>query len=985
MTRCEMRMGERLEGIRNRSALRLVLAMLVLALGLGLGQRASSQAPSAEQAEMFRNLSPEQQRTVLEAMTSGGSQTGTTRTDQRFEAPSTILPRKVGDERERNLSPDGEPRLGAGDTLIIEFELVQFEGQERILTERPRPVQTVVQEPGTARVAGDRTQSGIVTTREPLAAPTPEPTDRKQVERTKSEEGRLKRYMETVRRANPYQLDRTGAIDLPGLGPVPLAGLTVLQATQRLAIEQELSGFRIRLILLPLEPTDAAALKPFGYDLFAGSPTTFAPVSDVPVPSEYVVGPGDRFEVQLVGNSKGKYSLVVNRDGRVMFPELGPIAVSGLRIDEARDRIEKRVAEQMIGTEATVTMGELRSIRVFVLGEAERPGSYTVSGLATVTNALFVSGGVKTIGSLRNVQLKRSGRIVSRLDLYDLLLNGDTSKDARLLPGDVIFIPPVATTVGITGEVRRPAIYELKGETSAADLLYLGGGLTPEADPRLATLERIDERRQRVVVNVDLMDPQARGTRLRTGDTLRVPTVRPTYSNAVRIDGHLLRPGSVQYRSGLRLTDVIPSVDDLKPNADLHYVLIRREEPGTRRVRVLSADLGEAWRAPRSEADPLLASRDQVYVFDRATGRRAILDPILGELKLQAVSTEPSQIVRVSGRVRVPGEYPLEPGMTVSDLIRAGGGLAEEAYGGEADLARYEVRDGESRKTDVFKVDLRRALSREPAADLSLAPFDFLVVKEISEWSSQETVYLDGEVRFPGEYPIERGETLRSVIARAGGLTALAFPQGSVFTRETLKEREKRQMEVLADRLKQDLGTLALQGAQASGSGAQQASETLAIGQSLLADLRDTEPVGRLVIDLDRILAAEPGSPGDVILKDGDALRVPKTAQEVTVIGEVQNSTSHLYDPAVDREGYISLSGGTTQKADDKRIYVVRANGSVEAGSKSRWKRSSGSIQPGDTIVVPLDAERMRPLPMWTSITTILYNIAVAVAAVNSF
>jgi polysaccharide export outer membrane protein len=596
-----------------------------------------------------------------------------------------------------------------------------------------------------------------------------------------------------------------------------------------------------------------------------------------------------------------------------------------------------------------------------------------------------VSGGVKTIGSLRNVQLKRSGRIVSRLDLYDLLLNGDTSKDARLLPGDVIFIPPVATTVGITGEVRRPAIYELKGETSAADLLYLGGGLTPEADPRLATLERIDERRQRVVVDVDLMDPQARGTRLRTGDTLRVPTVRPTYSNAVRIDGHLLRPGSVQYRSGLRLTDVIPSVDDLKPNADLHYVLIRREETGTRRVRVLSADLGEAWRAPRSEADPLLASRDQVYVFDRATGRRAILDPILGELKLQAVSTEPSQIVRVSGRVRVPGEYPLEPGMTVSDLIRAGGGLAEEAYGGEADLARYEVRDGESRKTDVFKVDLRRALSREPAADLSLAPFDFLVVKEISEWSSQETVYLDGEVRFPGEYPIERGETLRSVIARAGGLTALAFPQGSVFTRETLKEREKRQMEVLADRLKQDLGTLALQGAQASGSGAQQASETLAIGQSLLADLRDTEPVGRLVIDLDRILAAEPGSPGDVILKDGDALRVPKTAQEVTVIGEVQNSTSHLYDPAVDREGYISLSGGTTQKADDKRIYVVRANGSVEAGSKSRWKRSSGSIQPGDTIVVPLDAERMRPLPMWTSITTILYNIAVAVAAVNSF
>jgi protein involved in polysaccharide export with SLBB domain len=439
---------------------------------------------------------------------------------------------------------------------------------------------------------------------------------------------------------------------------------------------------------------------------------------------------------------------------------------------------------------------------------------------------------------------------------------------------------------------------------------------------------------------------------------------------------------SVQYRSGLRLTDVIPSADELKANADQRYVLIRREEPGTRRVQALSADLSAAWRAPTTGANPLLAPRDRVYVFDLETGRRAILDPILQELKLQAVSTEPSQIVRVSGRVRVPGEYPLEQGMTVSDLIRAGGGLSEEAYGGEADLARYEVRDGQSRKTDVVKIDLGRAVAGELSADLVLAPFDFLVVKEISQWSAQETVRLEGQVRFPGEYPIERGETLRSVIARAGGLTPLAFPQGSVFTRESLKERERRQVEILVDRLKQDLGTLALQATQTSGGSAQQASETLAIGQSLLTDLRNAEPVGRLVIDLDRIMAGEPGSVADVILKDGDILRVPQTAQEVTVIGEVQSATSHLYNPALGRDDYIGLSGGTTQKADDKRIYVVRANGSVETGSGSRWFQSAGSIQPGDTIVVPLDAERMRPLPLWTAVTTIVFNLAVAVAAV---
>jgi protein involved in polysaccharide export with SLBB domain len=973
-----------MRGIWNLSVSRSLLVTVLLMAGFGSIAEVSGQTPTSEQVEAFRDLSPEQQRTVLEAMGSGSGQSGTTRSDQRIDTPSTMRPRSTEDERLRNLTLDGEPRLAAGDTLIVEIEPVLVEGEDRVLTERPRQPTEALQEAGAT--AGTAASGSLgVTGTPPGQQATPVPAARKEIQRTESEQADLDRFIETVRRGNPYRLDRTGALDLPGLGLVPLAGLTVLQATQRLAIEPFLRDFRIRLTLLPLEPIDTDALKPFGYDLFAGVPTTFAPVTDIPVPSEYVIGPGDRFDVQLIGNTKGKHSLVVNRDGSVMFPELGPIAVSGLRVDEAKARIEQRVADQMIGTQVTVSMGDLRSIRVYVLGEAEQPGSFTVSSLATITNAIFVSGGVKPIGSLRNIQLKRNGQVVKRLDLYDLLLNGDTSGNVRLQPGDVIFIPPVGSTVGVTGEIRRPAIYELNGESSVADLLHLGGGLTPEADPKLATLQRIDDLRERVVLDIDLTNPQSRGRGLRTGDLLRIPRVKATYSNAIRLDGHVLRPALVEYRSGLRLADVIPSADDLKPNADQRYVLIRREDTGTRRVNALSADLSEAWRAPTTDANPRLAPRDRIYVFDLETGRRAILDPILEELKLQAVSDEPSQVVRVSGRVRVPGEYPLEPGMTVSDLIRAGGGLSEAAYGGEADLARYEVRDGQSRKTDVVKVDLNRALARDPTADQVLAPFDFLVVKEISQWTSQETVRLEGEVRFPGEYPIERGETLRSVIERAGGLTPLAFPQGSVFTRESLKERERRQVEILVDRLKQDLGTLALQATQATTGAPQQASETLAIGQSLLADLRNAEPVGRLVIDLDRIMAAEAASAIDVILKDGDVLRVPQTAQEVTVIGEVQSATSHLYDPAFARDDYIRMSGGTTQKADDRRIYVVRANGSVETGSGSRWFRNAGSIQPGDTIVVPLDAERMRPLPLWTAVTSIIFNLAVAVAAVNSF
>jgi protein involved in polysaccharide export with SLBB domain len=920
----------------------LVAAIVMLATAVGPARDAVAQTPSAAQVEAFKNLPADQQQAILEEM--GGGTSSGVRRDRDLSSPETVRPRSVegatdrdatGTTDEMELRPR-EPRIRGNDTVLLEIEI--------------KPL-------------------------EPAAGRT----------RTPEEASRLEELRERAQRGNPFRLDANGQLRILGVAPIPLAGLTEVQATERLIRDPVLRDFNVKLTLLPLEKLDAEALKPFGYDLFAGVPSTFAPVTDVPVPSEYVVGPGDRLEVQLIGNTKGRHSLVVNRDGRVNFPELGPIAVSGLRFEEAKARIEARVNEQMIGTTAVVSIGDLRSIRVFVLGEAERPGSYTVSGLATITNALFASGGVRPIGSLRNIQLKRNGRLVQRLDLYELLLNGDTSADVRLLPGDVIFIPPVGSTVGVTGEIRRPAIYELKGESTAADLLHLGGGLTPAADPALARIERIDERRDRVVVDVNLTDPQGRMSRLKSGDVMTIPGTRPTFRNAVQLGGQVHRPGTHQFRNGLRLTDLIPSIDELRPNADLHYVLIRREQPGTRRIQAFSADLEQAWLAPNSDANPLLAARDQVFVFDVETGRRQYLEPILEALRLQAVSSEPTRVVRVTGRVRAVGEYPLEPGMTVSDLIRAGGGLSEQAFGGDAELARYEVRDGQSRRTEVIRIDLARVLAGDAAADLVLRPFDTLVVKEISEWSQQEFVRLEGEVRFPGEYPIARGETLRSVIARAGGLTSLAFVQGSVFTRETLKERERQQIQVLADRLRQDLSSLALQSAQSGGPGANQANETLAVGQTLLADLESAEPVGRLVIDLERVLAAEPGSSDDVILRGGDRLRIPKRSQEVTVIGEVQNSTSHLFDPGLARDDYLRMSGGTTQKADDRRIYVVRANGSIEAGGGSRWFRQNGEIRPGDTIVVPLDAERMRPLPMWQAVTSILFNLAVAVAAVNSF
>jgi polysaccharide biosynthesis/export protein len=277
---------------------------------------------------------------------------------------------------------------------------------------------------------------------------------------------------------------------------------------------------------------------------------------------------------------------------------------------------------------------------------------------------------------------------------------------------------------------------------------------------------------------------------------------------------------------------------------------------------------------------------------------------------------------------------------------------------------------------------LQSALAGEPSANIPLEPFDYLVIKGLPLWAATEEVEVRGEVKFPGRYPIHRGETLRSVMERAGGLTEFAFVDGAIFTREELKERERKQLELLANRMQSDLAQLSLQAAQETGRDPGQA---LAVGQSILVNLRETQAVGRLVIDLDRSMAASPASEQDIVLKNGDMLLVPRVTQEVTVLGQVQSATSHLYRAELARDDYINMSGGLQAKADDDRIYVVRADGSVVTRSGNAWFSDGVDIKNGDTIVVPLDTERMRPLPLWQAITTIVSNLAISAAAINSF
>ena len=915
--------------VGSAELLRLFLRALttfLVALVVG-AQLASAQTP--EQIETFRNLPPDQQRAILDAV---GGQSGTERRDTQLTNPPTSTPAPqtaLGQPQSVQLGP---PKIGGGATLVLDIKPV----------ETPPPTeQTLV----------------VLTTR-----------------------------IDRIKAGNPYRLDEDGRLTLPTFPPITLNGLTDLQAAQRLNADPRLAGLIFTVTLLPVEPVGIEALKPFGYDVFGEVPTTFAPATDVPVPADYRIGPGDNVTVELFGKKSARYLLVVNRDGSLNVPEFGPIQVTGLSFDQVRREIEQRVSGQMIGVRASVTMGELRSVRVFVVGDVKRPGAYTVSSLSTITNALFTSGGVSEVGSLRNIQLKRGGATVVTLDLYDLLLGGDTSKDLQLRQGDAIFVPPVGSMATVAGQIHRPAIYEFRNGTTLAEMVELAGGLKPDADPRVVRLERVDTDRARSVMNVDVSGGAGPGQRLLPGDVITVPKVFED-TRGVTLEGEVHRPGAYQWHLGMRLTELLGSLQLFKLNADQRYVLIRRESLPGRQVAVVSADAVRAFEHPGTDDDPVLQSQDRVLVFSRDSERGPALAQVLNELRLQTRDSHPLPIVTISGSVRAPGDYPLEAGMTVDDLIRAGGGLDDSAYASTAELTRFEVAGDQPRKTEVLDLDLVSAGNATANAGVALRPYDVLVVKETPDWREKESITLKGEVRFPGVYPIRKGETLSSVVARAGGLTEEAFPGGTVFTREELKEQEREQIATLTKRLQSDLALLALQGAQVAGARGTtpDTAATLAAGQSLLAQLQNATPTGRLVVNLNAALQKD-RSEEDIELRGGDTLAIPRLKQYVTVIGEVQSPTAHVYKTGLSRSDYIALSGGTTQRADDKRIYVVRADGSVLAQESRTWfgGGSSGQLSPGDTVVVPIDAERMRPLPLWTAVTTIVYNLAVAVAAIGS-
>ena len=780
-------------------------------------------------------------------------------------------------------------------------------------------------------------------------------------------------------------------------------------------------------------------LQPFGYNVFAAQPTSQTPLADIPVPDDYVVGPGDELRVQMYGKENASYKLKVNRDGSIEFPKLGPIPVAGQTFLQVKEALQARISEQFIGGESAISFGALRTMQIFVMGDAYQPGAYNVNALTTVTQALQIAGGIDTVGSLRKIQVKRGGQVVQSVDLYKMLIWGDTSQDVRLRAGDTIFIPAKGTEVAIAGLVKRPAIYELSGPAGLANVLEVAGGLKAEALREVTVTRRGQNGLQ--VFNLNVASNRDGGFTVLDGDEIVAKATTTEFDKAIAVKGAVIRQGVYAWQPGIRISQLLKNARrDLKSTADLDYALVVREINANHDIEVLQFNLGRAIQFPGELDDLLLQPRDQLLIFsnqiqptfsptasqqdlqayvkqaekevknpnlvDQATGavvsrddvtqsskltlskmenatvnenavadtRESLLKPIIEMLKAQSSINQPVQIAEIRGEVKYPGVYPLMRGMTQHDLLLAAGGLQETAFAAELSRVNQSATGDISLSHERLTLDqLRKGGSPKVQSK------DSLNILANPDWRGQATVQLFGEVKFPGTYSVRRGETLGALLKRAGGVTAFGYANGSVFARESLRRQEADRLVYIKEQLQEEIATMSLR-RQTGNLGTRSSSPAEA--SELVSRLDKTQAIGRLSIDLPSIIQGDKRA--DIVLENGDKLYVPQFQNVITVAGQVQMPTSHVFDPSLSVQDYLERSGGTKKQADTDRIYVIKANGSVMMPDSSYWfSRKDRALEPGDTIIAPLDSDYLDSLSTWSTATQMMYQLGVAWAAIK--
>lgn len=721
------------------------------------------------------------------------------------------------------------------------------------------------------------------------------------------------------------------------------------------------------------QPFQIGKLTQFGYSFFKKS-TAFAPVVDVPVGPDYIIGPGDILLLTAWGSLEGTFSLEVNRSGEITLPKVGAVRVWGVTFGKVPDVIRSAISSAFRNPQINVTMGKLRLIKVYIIGEVESPGDYNISALSTVINALAAAGGPTKNGTLRAIQVMRGGQVAETVDLYDFFLKGEKSRDIRLQSGDTVYVPIIGSVAGIGGNVKRPGIYELKNEKTLKYLIELGGGLNSSGYLNRIQLSRVEAHDKKIVADFNLepklsgkdIEALTAGVAIQDLDVVKVFPIDFTVRDHVRLDGYVLRPGLYALKPGMRVKDLVGTVigtDNLLPEYYLDTIEITRLVPPDLHPEKIYVNLDRAIKGDEQD-NILLNEFDNVRIFNR--------------WEMEEVPK-----VRISGEVQKPGEYRLFSNMTLRDLILTSGNIKKAAFLGGAEITRSLIsKDGV--KSHIINVDLDEALNCNPTANILLENLDEVVVRRLPDWKEETERYitLRGEVRFPGVYPILKGEKLSSVLQRAGGYTEKAYLKAAKFTRKTVRELQQKRMDEVLARTEQDITRKQQELASVAASKEElEATKTTLQGmKDSLDKLKLAKAEGRISIRLSSVEELK-DSPYDLELQGGDSLDIPQSTNSVLVFGEVYNPTIVIQLPGKELPFYLKKAGGPTQNAEEDEMYVIRADGSVESRQTNKGFLSFGGfmtmeLDPGDTIVVPQKLEKVAWMRDLKDIAFILGQLA---------
>jgi protein involved in polysaccharide export with SLBB domain len=790
-----------------------------------------------------------------------------------------------------------------------------------------------------------------------------------------------------------------------------------LNTDQYMPAQPPLNPSQMRHVQLPTHPetefeqmvADSVGrpLPLFGQSLFVQAPSTFSPVDFMQVPSDYVIGPGDELQIKIWGQVQASLRAIVDRSGQIYIPQVGQVSVAGLHYSDLEDHLKKAVSKDFKNFNLTANIGRLHSIQVVVVGDARYPGTYTISSLSTLVNAIFTSGGPTPQGSLRHIQVRRDGATITDFDFYDLLIQGDKSKDVRLQPGDVLYIPHVGPLVAIAGSVNSPAIYEMKDGSTLNDLIEIAGDLSTVADTNRITIDRFVDHSARKTLEFPY-DAESRTQPLEDGDIVRVFSIVPRFVDTVTLRGNVANPGRYPWKPGMRVRDLIPDAQALltrrywrsraaivnglatqypiRPFPSSNYRSNgqpQQPQPGNGTL--------PGWNGPTGATNST-GNYNSMEGLPEGTDAADLAGEALYEQNQQNASANDQTN---NGNQNGPGGQATSPtavGAANPNIVRD---VAEDVrrYAPEInwDYAIIQRVNPIDLSSKLLWMSPRKAIiEHDEASNLELQPGDIVTIfsqRDISvpQEDRSQYVIVEGEVKRPGVYKLEINETLRSVLKRAGGLTEDAYIYGTEFTRESARLDQQKSLDELARVTEVQIRQSAVAVAASSQAGdlpQMQAAEEAIIGQ-----LKGARASGRVALPVkpkDKSLDDFP----DMIMEDRDRLMIPHTPATVAVVGDVYNPGSFIFEARNTAGAYLEIAGKGKPQSDLHHAFVLRANGVVVAANNVNGAFRGDKFQhlhlyPGDQIVVPYKLPTgafVRGLKDWTQISSQLALTAAALA-----